>query len=219
MSKAETEHDILFKAIKLGNVGLVVDCGANHGQFHGLCRDSGYSGPMVCIEPHPDCIATLEDLRTRDPELVVMPVATSNEITKLDLHSAGAQNVFSSFLEQKAWITERFKRTRIEGSFEVEVTRLDAILDELHVARDKQVLLKLDTQGYDLKTLEGLGQRIDQVRVIKVEMAVQAIYEGAPTHWQILDFVHSNGLEPFFFSTVTRDHEGRYIEYDAYFIR
>ena len=219
ISKSESEQDILHKAIVLGDVDLIMDCGANHGQFYQHCRQSGYSGPMWCMEPHPSCLTSLEKLQATDSKLTVIPVATGDRDTRLTLQSAGSQDDLSSFLDQKPLLTERFKRAEVEGSIEVDVRRLEAILDERDLDSETRLFLKVDTQGYDLVTLEGLGQRIGQVRAIKAEMSVQAVYEGAPSHWEMLDFFRSHGFEPFYFSTVTRDLEGRYIEYDAYFIR
>lgn len=219
INKAESEEDILFKALRLGGAGLVIDCGANHGQFYQLCRRSGYTGPIWCVEPNPQCLKTLSKLAEQDKSLKVIPVGSGNRDAQLFLHSAGALDDLSSLLDQTPLLTERFKRAEVRGGLEVRVRRLDELMDEGGVAEDLPVFLKVDTQGYDLATLEGLGDRKKQVIAVKAEMSVQAVYNGAPSHWELLDFFRSSGFEPFFFSTVTRDFDGRYIEYDAYFLR
>jgi FkbM family methyltransferase len=219
INKAESEEDILYKAMQLGGARLVIDCGANHGQFYQLCRRSGYDGPIWCIEPNPHCLKTLATLNEQDRALKIIPAGSGDKDVKMSLHSAGAMEDLSSFLDQTPLLTERFKRAEVTGSLEVPVRRLDGLMDEAGLAKDTSVFLKVDTQGYDLVTLEGLGNRINQITGIKAEMSVQAVYDGAPSHWELLDFFRSHGFEPFSFSTVTRDFVGRYIEYDAYFIK
>lgn len=101
----------------------------------------------------------------------------------------------------------------------VKVRRLDSVLAELNVPPDAPLLLKTDTQGGDLDVLSGAGDRIAQVQSIMVEMSVQHIYEGTPSHWQILEFARTHGFEPFGFYVISRDKKDRIIEYDCQFVR
>ncbi|HSJ48460.1 MAG TPA: FkbM family methyltransferase [Gammaproteobacteria bacterium] len=219
INKAESEEDILFKALRLGGVGLVIDCGANHGQFYHLCRRSGFTGPIWCIDPNPYCLATLNALAEQDAALKIIPAGTGDHDALLPLNSAGALDDLSSFLDQTPLLTSRFKRAEVTETMEAQVRRLDGLMDEEGLPADMRVFLKVDTQGYDLATLEGMGERINQVSGVKAEMSVQAAYEDAPSHWELLEFFRTHDFEPFSFTTVTRDFDGRYIEYDAYFLK
>jgi FkbM family methyltransferase len=107
----------------------------------------------------------------------------------------------------------------LDRSEHVKVRRLDSIMAEMNVASDVPLLLKTDTQGSDLDVLLGAGERIAQVQSIVVEMSVQHIYEGTPSHWQILEFARAHGFEPFGFYVISRDKKDRIIEYDCQFVR
>lgn len=218
--KAESEEDVLHKALHLGDTTLVIDCGANHGRFYALCRNAGYDGSVWCIDPNPQCLKTLNRLAENDSHLKVIAAGTGDVNTRLSLKSAGSMDDLSSFLDQTPLLTNRFKRAEVKETMEdVVVWRLEDLMDEAGLSPDTPVFLKVDTQGYDLATLKGLGRRIEQITGIKAEMSVQAAYEGMPSHWEMLDFFREHVFEPFYFATVTRDFDGRYIEYDAYFIK
>ena len=57
--------------------------------------------------------------------------------------------------------------------------------------------LKIDTQGYDLKVLHGLGQLISIVNEGTMEAAAKEsiLYEGQNTQNDSIQFLESNGFE------------------------
>jgi len=77
----------------------------------------------------------------------------------------------------------------------------------------------MDTQGYDCETFIGLGDRVSQVVAVKAEFSVHQLYEGAPTHWEMLDLLRQHDFEPILFSTISRHFNGRMIEYDALIVK
>jgi hypothetical protein len=60
----------------------------------------------------------------------------------------------------------------------VAVRRLDGVLPDLMRGRDGQrILLKMDTQGYDLKCFSGAGGCLGQVEALFSELSVKPIYQ------------------------------------------
>jgi FkbM family methyltransferase len=57
----------------------------------------------------------------------------------------------------------------------VDVCRLDEVFDEVtSQVRDPRVLLKIDTQGSDLRVLEGAMGVLDRVHALQVEVPAEA---------------------------------------------
>jgi hypothetical protein len=96
------------------------------------------------------------------------------------------------------------------------VRRLDDVWDELP---DGRVYLKMDTQGFDLRVLEGAGERVASVVALQTEAAVQLIYEGAPTHVETLAALNALRFIPSGMFPVTLDERMRLVEYDLVAVR
>ena len=76
------------------------------------------------------------------------------------------------------------------------VRRLDSVLDEAIAASPKpRILLKLDTQGYDLPAFRGAGNGGRSVLALQSEVACVPIYEGMPRMPEQLSEYESAGFE------------------------
>lgn len=208
----------LQRYFKHHRTDLLIDVGAHVGGFGQMCRKIGYGGPILSFEPASAVFAMLEKAAHADGNWQAQRMGLGMAKARLGLNiNAGAN--FNSLLPSKATMIDRFPALQTTAVEEVEIDRLDAVLDRLGVARDATIFLKSDTQGNDLDVLRGLGQRFGQVKALVLEMSVQPIYEGAPSHWEVGAFVHAAGFEAYGFSTVSRDSCGGMIEYDALFKR
>lgn len=219
IKKSNDEEDALYVAIKIARPTLVLDCGANKGVFVQKLRKAGYKGPIWCFEPNRDCVQLLNNFATIDSQICVFPIATGSAKAEIELKVAGEHGNMGSLLPRTALLDERFRNAHVRDQYFVTVNRLDDVLKSEDVSKAERIFLKMDTQGYDCETLKGLGERISQVVAVKVELSVRQIYEGAPPHWEMLDLLRQHDFEPISFSTVSRDFDGRIIEYDATFVK
>ena len=72
----------------------------------------------------------------------------------------------------------------------VPVDRLDSF-----ALADGPLLLKTDTQGYDLQVLEGASGVIEQVVVLIIELSAKPIYEGMPSMMEMMGLIQQWGFE------------------------
>ena len=79
-----------------------------------------------------------------------------------------------------------------QGEEYVDVVRLDSFMAHNEIERID--LLCLDIQGAELKALEGLGERIDDVGAIVIEMSRKAYYEGAPLYDEVHNWLCDKGF-------------------------
>lgn len=60
------ELNALIHAFTLLKPDLVIDVGANNGQFYNLCRKAGYNGMIWCVEPSPSQYENISTLLSDD---------------------------------------------------------------------------------------------------------------------------------------------------------
>ncbi len=203
-------------------VDLVLDVGANRGQFARSLREGGYAGRLVSFEPAAGPRARLEALASADPGWEVRPWALGESEGEAVLHAVDEETELGSLRPSsefgRAW-KDVMSRTREER---VVVRRLDAAWDEL-AGEATRVLLKLDTQGFDLAAFRGAGRLVragGPVVALLSEVANLAIYDDVPPMAEHLaEYAGAGwslaGLYPVSFERASL----RVIEHDAVLVR
>lgn len=219
----ETYHNVrhLRRIFDLLSIDLVIDVGANAGQFRDLLRGQvGYAGPVASFEPVPALADALSARAASDPLWTVERRALGAEPGTADFNVM-KDTQFSSFRSPRhddvtLFTTQNTVRERVT----VEVTTIDAVLPDLvrsHGAR--AAYLKLDTQGYDLEALKGARASLPRIAALQTEASVRPIYDGAPDHREVIDFAVSQG---FVVSGFLPNNEGSFpqlVEFDCHMIR
>ena len=77
---------------------------------------------------------------------------------------------------------------------QTEEIRLDDIFLELDI-ENKNLFLKIDTQGYEFQVLEGAKKSLDKFKGILVEVSLVELYEDQKKWQEIVDFVQSYGFK------------------------
>ena len=155
---------------------MVLDIGANEGQFARELRDWGYDGRIVSFEPIPGVAATLRQRAAGDPGWEVRECALGREAGTAVLH-VSALSVFSSLRETLPSVEAFDARARTVGTVEVEVVRLDDVFGDL-VRPGEQAFLKVDTQGSEPDVLDGAAGVLDRIVGVQLELGVRALYQG-----------------------------------------
>jgi FkbM family methyltransferase len=199
-------------------VDLVVDVGANAGQYGQALRSMGYRGQIVSVEPLPDAWPELERRSVKDSRwrAIHLALGKSDSIAPMFV----AENSYSSSLYPTTSDHERAAPgARAIGQIDVEVHRLEGVADDL-IGSARTPLLKVDTQGSELDILEGAGAAIARFAGVQVELSLVPMYVGAPTIWEVVDWLEARGfilceLEPEFSDPVT----GRLLQVNGIFFR
>jgi len=80
------------------------------------------------------------------------------------------------------------------------------------------VLLKIDTQGYDLEVLKGARQSLSSISAVQTELACQKIYRGMPGYIDVLKVLDRHGFQLSGVFPVSADTALRIIEADCVLI-
>jgi hypothetical protein len=111
----------------------------------------------------------------------------------------------------------RYFDTSLVREIEVEVSTLDA---ELAHEQERPVILKIDTQGFELQVLKGAAETLKSGRIkyVLVELMTEEKYEGASTYDAIFDLMHSFGFKLYDLNcTYYEESTGKMTEFDAFF--
>jgi FkbM family methyltransferase len=172
------QHAILRRQRLLEHHGvdLVLDVGANVGQFGLELRRAGYKGRIVSFEPLGDAFAALEAVSRGDPQWQVVHTALGAQRGTQTMHRA-ANSESSSLLNMLPLHVQAAPRARYEGAETVCIETLDGLYDEL-CAGAKNVYLKIDTQGYESQVLDGATRSLRHIDTVQLELSLVPLYEG-----------------------------------------
>jgi FkbM family methyltransferase len=200
---------------------FVFDIGANAGQYAWKLRtDVGYTGHILSVEPIPELISQLRAAFANDPDWSHMACALDRAEGTTEFNvMEGSQ--FSSILTATAEFEGSFKgKTRISKRIQVPVRRFDAVFREMQQEHGfSNPFLKLDTQGTELRILEGATDVLPQIPAIQMEISFATIYDDAPDFYQMFQFMADSGYELSGLFPNNYGHFPRLLEMDAVFVR
>lgn len=122
------------------------------------------------------------------------------------IHKDGNPGASSIFKASGKYPVENY----VQNETTVQSTRLDTFMNEHRIGGID--VLWLDTQGAELKILQGLGKKLRTVRIINTEVEFMDIYSGQPLFKDIKKFLTKNGFKFYKFT-----YKGQYFA-DAVFV-
>lgn len=183
---------------------VIFDVGANNGQTIELMKECFPTGQIVAFEPNPDLYSKL---RTNFAAMSVLleGVAVGNSTGEIDFIVL-ENDELSSVLEIDRHPDNPFSSTSIRRIVKVPITTLDAYCSANKI--DKIDLLKIDSQGFDLRVLQGAeGLLSDQkIEVLLVEVNFVSLYRGQCNFGEIEQFLARNGYGLLGLYEVVRKH-------------
>lgn len=205
--------------LEKNQVDLVIDVGANEGQFASGLRGD-YAGEILSFEPVRSAFRALTAKAASDSRWRALNTALGSQPSTQVMHVSN-QTKFSSLHRGNSFSTERFGNDALSTTEEVvSIRTLEDVLNETHPnARDQRIFLKMDTQGHDLEVFKGAGARLQNVVVIQSELSVIPIYDGI-THWtESIQTYEQAGFGVVGLFPICRDATARVIEYDCLLVR
>jgi FkbM family methyltransferase len=200
-------------------IDLVLDVGANAGQYATEIRRGGYTGRIVSFEPGSETFARLERASGPDPDWTAHRQALGAEPGTATLNIAANEGKSSSLLDQREVSFGTTATMRYVDAETVEVVTLDRVGAQLATAQDR-IYLKIDVQGLELAVIEGAGSFLPRVQAVETELALYPLYEEQSDWRAICDRLGEVGFAFFAVDPGYSDpHSGRMVEMDALFVR
>jgi FkbM family methyltransferase len=192
---------------------LVIDVGANQGQWSSSIRKSGYKGKIISFEPT-EAFAQLENSASLDSSWKVRKKALGSEIGKKTIFLASNKAMSSSLLVPTG-MRERRPDIAFESGPSVEVSTLEAEIG----AAGEDFYLKIDTQGFEMDVLRGAENILDRCVAIEFESAITPLYEGETLHHDIAQWLAEREFIPYQLVITDWDSNLRTVALDAIFVR
>ena len=173
------ELDRRIKLINNYNVDVILDIGANIGQYGGEMRNLGFNGEILSFEPMKKAFSILEKNASKDKNWKVFNYSIGERDGQTTINIA-KNSVSSSLLENLPKLTECAPEAAFVEKETIEIKKLDSIFESLNL-NGKNVYLKIDTQGYEEMVLIGAEKSLEFVTGIQIEMSFIPSYEGSIT--------------------------------------
>lgn len=203
------------------DVNVVLDVGANSGQYAKRLRRDGYTGRIVSFEPIPLIADRLEKAAADDPDWHVVRCALGDRDQQVEMNVGVGQGRFSSLLPASGFGRTWSSRIDAHSPVPVSVRRLDGLFEEsVAGVADPRVYLKLDTQGYDLQAFAGAGELVTRFVGMQSEMSLVPLYDGMPHLTEQLTTYEAAGFQVTGMFPVIIDRPTmRVIEFDTVMVR
>lgn len=199
------------------NIDLVIDVGANHGQFGEELRTYGYQNHIISFEPIAEAYELLDRKAKQGFKWTAHNIAVGDVRAQQDLHIT-ANSVCTSLLMPGDNTLAKRVNTEVVAVRQVDVLPLDEI-EELKSF--KQAALKIDAQGYEDRVLKGAAGLLNSnVALVEMEISVIKMYEGQENGLTLLGTMQEKGWVPVSINIECCDLKTMYgLQYDVLFIR
>lgn len=169
--------DRRIKFLKNNHITCVLDVGANIGQFAKELRSIGYQHKIISFEPTREAFLKLKKNASGDKNWIVMNCSLGDFDGEAEINIS-KNSVSSSLLDSLPQLTESAPDAVFVGKEKIEVKKLDSLYSSLGLNQER-VFLKIDTQGYEEKVIDGSKNSLNQIVGVQIEMALVNTYQGS----------------------------------------
>jgi FkbM family methyltransferase len=201
-------------------VDVVLDVGANSGQFATGLRQADFDGRIVSFEPLSVPFSVLERVAAADARWDCRRCALGDCDGTVSMNVARNGGQSSSLLPMLKTHEDVLPHAGFIGTEDVTIRRLDSVAPEVLGPNDVG-FLKLDVQGFEEQVIAG-GQTTvsDRCVGVQIELSFAPLYEGGMLAQQAFDLLHRlgftlKGYVPFFVDV----RSGRVLQADGVFFR
>ena len=162
--------------MKSWRTDLVIDVGANVGQYASKLRRDGFRGEIVSLEPLPDAFIRLQQAMNSDLKWRGINAAAGPSRSTATLN-VSEDSVCSSLLKPSKTLLDAIPTAKVVKAVTVDVIPLD----ELDYPKCDSMWLKLDVQGFEKQALEGAKDLLKKVNILELELGLKPSYYDSYT--------------------------------------
>lgn len=210
---ATVEHDALPLRHDLR---MVIDAGANRGQFTLYALARFPSADIIAFEPLPKAREHMVRLFQGEARVEVVPFALGETEGEVDIHLSGRDDS-SSILPIGGRQVSLFPGTEEVGTVRASLRTLDDVLADRDIAHP--ALLKIDVQGFELPVLRGADHTLRSLDQILIEASFVELYEGQALFPEVSRHLEERGFHLVSGRISTVDSSGRWLQGDFLFER
>lgn len=209
---------IVFSLRKF-DIDLILDVGANQGQFGSEMRSGGYAGNIVSFEPLSSAHSKLRQVSGDDAKWDVYPrCALGDRNGEVEINIAG-NSASSSLLPMLDSHLSAAPHTAYVGKESVPLLTLDLVTPD-YIEKFKNPFLKIDTQGFEWQVLNGAQNVLPSIRGVLIELSLIPLYEGQHLWQDLIGQLERGGFTLWALQQgFTDPRDGRTLQMDGIFFR
>jgi FkbM family methyltransferase len=205
------------KIIDFMQINKVFDVGANVGNYGLELRKYNFNGLIYSFEPIREVFSSLEKKTQKDNSWQSFNFALGNEDTRLEINIS-QQSDTSSILEVLPKQLENAPTSKYVRKEFIELKRFDSIFDNL-VYPDDKIMLKIDTQGYEMNVLKGALTNITKISIIQLELSLVELYQSETLFDEMIEFLKTYGFKLYSIENgFSSPSNGRLLQFDGIFV-
>jgi FkbM family methyltransferase len=209
-----------MRQLETQQVNVIIDVGANVGQYAHNLRMAGFKGRIVSFEPLGEPFHALERKSLKDPLWECRRSALGDTDGTISINVAGNSGESSSVLPMLESHRDAFPAANYVGAEEAPIRQLDSVASEILRPNDV-AFLKIDVQGFEKQVLAGGTSTVKNHCVgMQLELSFIPLYEGGMLIREALDITSSLGFTPTGLQPCFTDmRNGRTLQADGVFFR
>ncbi len=213
-------HETLL-GIKYLPIKTIIDVGANEGQWAKYIMEIFPHANLHCFEPILEPYEKLKQWANTkySGKVSVYNIALGEkeEETEMFLHS---EHTTSSSLLKTTEICEGYYPfTKTQKRIPVKMVTLDSWVKNLSTPLTKEILIKLDVQGYEDRVIKGGFETFKKARACIIEICLDRLYDGQPDFISITNLLFDLGFKYAGNLNQSFANDGHVIFIDAVFVR
>lgn len=189
-------------------IRVVLDVGANTGEWAATVAKCLPSAQVHCFEPQPACQQALLSLSKQNPRIQVHTMALGTQNGRLAMN-ANRFSPSSSLLRMTQRHVDLWPATADTDEIEVLVRCLDNETSSLGTG----MFLKIDVQGYELQVLQGAIDTLARTTLIVAEVLFESLYENQTGVAALIAYLDTQGFR---LAEVLHQHRPNGDEFIAY---
>jgi FkbM family methyltransferase len=207
-----------MKMLNNHKIDLIIDVGANKGEYTSELIDLGYSGRIESFEPLCEVYNELNTISKKHNTWSTHKIALGDFDGKTEINVAGNINS-SSLLEMLPRHEKSAPTSKYTKKETIHVQKLDSILNSI-VSDNQNIFIKIDVQGYEMAVLKGAENSLDKIKGIQIEMSLEPLYQGSMLYREMIEFLESKGFELYSIENGFSDPiTGKLLQIDGIFFR
>ena len=199
-------------------IDMLLDVGANTGQYAQRARSEGYRGEIISFEPLSSAFNTLSGVAQSDASWIAVNIALGDKDGSEIIHvSRNSQS--SSLLDMLPDHVDASPDSAYVASEEIRVKKLDTVFEE-YCQPGKNVFLKIDAQGYEKNIIDGAVASLDRISCVQMELSLVPLYEGETLMAEMINDMRNKGFTLMSIDPTYGNREtGQVLQVDCIFVR
>lgn len=206
--------------LKYRNIGSIIDCGANEGQFARVMSEAFPKAQIYCFEPLSTPFNKLTDwAKTQNGRVHCFNIALGEEEGEVEMHANDGHTPSSSLLTTTMHCRELYPQTSAESISKVHLKTLDQALETYLDDMPREILLKLDVQGFEDRVLRGATNSLAKSSICVLEVNLDPLYDGQADFFELHRLLKDAGYRYAGNLDQVYAADGRVVYLDAVFLQ